>query len=200
MKVQSLIIAGALSLSSLSFAATERFNLDTKESKVEWTGSKVVGGKHHGEVSAKSGFLQVKDGQPAEANVVIDMTSLKNSDLTEADKNKKLVDHLKSDDFFSVDKFPVAELTIKTIHKDKKNSKNTYTWSGEIQIKGIKKPLSGPATLVEDTAKKKVLTSELEVDRTEFDVRYGSGKFFENLGDKVISDKFTLKTKMVFIK
>lgn len=163
------------------------FEIDTKASKVTWNAKKVTG-EHTGNVALNAGNVWVEKNEVVGANVNIDMNSISCTDLTDAEWNKKLVGHLKSDDFFSVDKHPKATFEINSV---KKGSNGDYTVSGKLTIKGITNDISFPAKVnVTDGLVKANGTAKL--DRTKWDIRYGSGKFFEGLGDKMIYDEFDI--------
>ncbi|MFN3269431.1 MAG: YceI family protein, partial [Candidatus Kapaibacteriota bacterium] len=131
----------------------------------------------------------------------VDMTSIRNEDLKDKDLNAKLVGHLKSDDFFSVAKFPTAKFVIthSTPLKASKAGEPNIAITGKMTIKGITQTISFPATIKAD-GNKITAKATLELDRTKFDVRYGSGSFFDNLGDNVIYDNFTLELNLTFSK
>jgi len=117
------------------------------------------------------------------------MTSVTSTDLT-GEYQGKLNGHLKADDFFGTDKFPTAKLVIKTIGE---KSANVYTATADLTIKGITKPVTFDITVAGNTA-----TTAFKVDRTKYDIKYGSGSFFEGLGDKTISDEFELTVALKF--
>lgn len=123
----------------------------------------------------------------------MDMSSISCADISNEAMNAKLVGHLKSPDFFSTEEFPKASLVITGVEK---TGANTYTVAANITIKGITKPVKFDATLGEANGKV-TASAEIELDRTEFDVRYGSKKFFDNLGDKFIYDTFKLAINLV---
>jgi polyisoprenoid-binding protein YceI len=160
---------------------------DVKKSTLKWHGKKVTG-EHFGNISLKSGSMDLTNGQISKGNFVIDMTSITNTDLTDATYNTKLVNHLKSDDFFGVAKHPVAILEIV---KSTPFSNNEATAEGKLTIKNITHP-------VNFKVKKdgNAYTAEIVVDRAKYDVRYGSGSFFDNLGDKMIYDEFTMNVRI----
>jgi polyisoprenoid-binding protein YceI len=110
-------------------------------------------------------------------------------DLEAGEWHDKLVGHLKSDDFFGVEKFPTSELII-TESAPFKNNEATVT--GKLTIKGITHPVTFKAVKVGTG-----YTALITVDRTKYDIKYGSGKFFDSLGDKMIYDEFTLDVKLV---
>lgn len=191
MKVfNALIAAGALFATTTLVAET--FQLDTKNSRLEWTGAKVlVDSKHTGTIDIKSGQIEFGKDGPTSAVVVVDMKTIKNEDLKDAEYNKKLVDHLNSADFFDVAKHPEATLKVTKITK---NGANNFDLAGDLTVKGITKPVTAKAsTSAGKDGKVSQIVADLEFDRAEFDVRYGSGKFFQGLGDKVIADKIQIK-------
>ena len=117
---------------------------------------------------------------------MIDMTSLKNTDQ-EGDMNAKLVNHLKSDDFFSVEKHPTSTLKITKVEQTGEKA----TVNGELTIKGVTKPISFPAEIKVE-GKRLSAKGEMKVDRTLYGIKFRSLKFFSDIGDKVINDEFTV--------
>ena len=183
------VVVLALSLTTSVFAGSQK--VDAAKSSVKWLAKK-VGGEHSGTIAVKEGTLVVEKGKITGGKVVIDMNSIVDVDLTDAAWNAKLIGHLKSDDFFSVATFPTSDLVLTKVESNGASS----TFSGNLTIKGITNPISFTASSVKDgvnTTYKGVLT----IDRSKFNVRYGSKSFFDNLGDKVISDEFTLDFNLV---
>jgi polyisoprenoid-binding protein YceI len=186
-----------ISLIILSFSfvfAGDMVKVDSAMSTIGWLGKKVTG-QHTGTINLKSGELKLVDGNIVGGSFEIDMTSIINEDLKDAEWNAKLVGHLKSDDFFSVGKFPVAGFKITEVKAVNKDG-NNYHIKGELTIKGITNKIEFPAK-VEKGKAGLTAVAQIVVDRAKFDVRYGSGSFFENLGDKLIYDDFTLDVKLV---
>jgi len=169
-------------------AIAQEFTVNTSNSELKWTGKKVTG-EHWGYVMLKEGSLIIKNDKIIGGVFKIDMNSLINKDLEDAEWNAKLIGHLKSDDFFSVEKFPLATLTILegTLFKD-----GVSEVKGKLIIKGITHPVSFK---VQKSDKTYITT--ITIDRTKYDVRYGSGKFFDNLGDNMIYDDFIIDVKIV---
>lgn len=176
-----LLIAGSLS----TFAQKKEVNLE--KSTVEWTGKK-IGGAHNGEIKLKSGYFELKNNQITGGEIVINMNSITNKDLEDPGYNQKLVGHLKSEDFFGVEKHPTSSFTISKATKFKDGKANV---SGKITIKGKTEDIN-----FDITKNGNVYTAQLKVDRSKFDVRYGSNSFFDNLGDKAIEDIFILDIKL----
>jgi len=179
----------ALALTTSVFAGSQ--NVDTAKSSVKWLGKKVTG-EHYGSISIKEGKLEVNNGKVTGGKVVIDMTSLVNEDIKDAGMNGKLVGHLKSDDFFGVATFPTAELVVTKVE----SNGNSHNFSGNLTIKGITNPAVFTATS-STVGKSTTYKGTLTIDRSKYNVKYGSKSFFENLGDKVIYDEFTLDFSLV---
>jgi polyisoprenoid-binding protein YceI len=126
------------------------------------------------------------------------MHSIVDEDLTDPGANQKLTGHLKSDDFFGVDKHPTATFKIveATPIATQTPGGPTHTVKGDLTIKGQTQSVSFPATITV-AGDKGEANATVMVDRTLYGIRYGSGKFFQNLGDKMISDEFELRLKLV---
>jgi len=171
--------------------------VDVNSSKVEWLGKKVTG-QHHGTIKLAKGEFTVDNGKVTGGKFEIDMNSIVNEDLTSAEDNAKLIGHLKSDDFFGAAKYPTAKFEISKVDAlndpNKPNANSTVT--GNLTIKDITKSITFPAEIKIDG---NVLNAkaDFDIDRTDFNIKYGSGKFFENLGDKVINDNFNLKLTLM---
>lgn len=172
--------------------ATSTRAVDTKASVVTWTGYKVTG-KHYGKVNLVSGELTMNEGVITGGTFVIDMNSMTCDDLT-GETAGKLLGHLKSDDFFGVEKFPRA--TLKITRAIAQDSKGNYKILANLTIKDTTKPIKFFATVTKEGGKD-VATADIKVDRSEFDVRYGSGSFFDSLGDKTIYDEFDMNVRLV---
>ena len=171
--------------------ATE-YKVNTSESTVKWNGKKVTG-EHYGTVAIEDGSLQVENNKVKSGTIVMDMASIDNEDLTNESMNQKLVGHLKSDDFFSVEKHPNAVLRLKEAVQ---KSGNNYTFSGDLTIKEITHPVTFDATM-DVKGDKLTAKGEVEVDRTLYDIKFRSGRFFSDLGDNLIYDTFTLNFDVV---
>ena len=187
--------SGLLAVSALASSpafANRSVLVDTKASSVEWRGSKVTGSSHHGIIGIKEGEVKIEGKKLVSGRIVVDMASIVNLDLEDPGYNQKLVGHLKSEDFFDVAKYPTAILVVKSSTANKDGS---FKVQGELTIKGETRPVDFMAKLSPD---QKVVDVALDFDRTAWNVRYGSGKFFKNLGDKMISDKIELKVKLMF--
>ena len=183
-------VAFAATPSKAASAGSTMVKLD--ESKVKWIGRK-LGGEHSGFLKLKSGQLVLDKNTLKGGEFEIDMTSLTNEDITDASSNGKLVGHLKSDDFFSVEKNPTAKFKITKVEKAVAGKQNI---TGDLTIKGITHPITFPAEVTMKDGKVTAV-GKLEVDRTKYDIKYRSLKFFSDIGDKVIKDIFTVDVNLV---
>jgi polyisoprenoid-binding protein YceI len=189
MNKYSLIIVIAALISSLS-NAQERFIADKEKSVIQWLGEKVTG-EHHGSIDLKEGWLTWQGDKILGGEFTIDMASIKSFENL-----AKLVGHLKSDDFFGVEKFPVSKLVLTG---SESFSKGNAVIKGNLTIKGITHPVEfRAARQVKDDGV--WFYSNIIVDRSKYNIRYGSGSFFDNLGDKTIYDEFKLKVNLLVKK
>jgi polyisoprenoid-binding protein YceI len=190
LKFKSLaVFVLALSLTTSVFAGTQK--VDASKSTVKWTGKKVTG-EHTGTVAIKEGNLVADNGKITSGRIVMDMTSIVDKDLTDAEWNAKLIGHLKSDDFFAVATHPTSELVLTKVE----GNGNTSVFTGNLTIKGITNPVTFNATSAKD-GKNTNFVGTLTIDRTKYNMKFGSKSFFENLGDKVVYDDFTLAFNLV---
>ena len=191
--VFSLAAFGAFALSAMAINPPAEVMVDVEKSEVTWTGKKVTG-SHNGTVKLKEGSLMMEDGMLKGGSFTIDMTSITNVDMAGSDGQGKLEGHLKSADFFNTEEYPEATLNItEVVHR---GTEGSFKVVGDLTIKGITKPVKFNTQISADGAMR-VATADITVDRSEYDVRYGSGSFFDNLGDKTIYDEFELNVKLV---
>ncbi|MCT4623479.1 MAG: YceI family protein [Schleiferiaceae bacterium] len=167
-------------------ADTEVLNAD-----IVWTGYKSIGSEHTGTIQLKENNLMFKNGELVGGNVVVDMTSLDNTDL-DGEWKDKLIGHLNSDDFFSSQNYPTSVLRITAVNP---KGEGEYVVEADLTIKDITNTESFTAK-VEEIEGKQVLTTNLNIDRTAYNVKYGSSNFFQGLGDKAIEDKFNLDVRI----
>jgi len=184
----ALILAVAFSVSAFTNKDKEKKEIKTAESKVIWKGYKVTG-SHEGTVALKDGYLEFDGDKLTGGMFTVDMTSLTSTDLS-GEYQTKLDGHLKSDDFFGVQKHPTSKLVITNT---KATGKNRYEVKGNLTIKDKTNPITFDLSIYGSKA-----TASLKIDRSKYDVRYGSGSFFDNLGDKTIYDEFDLVVDLQF--
>lgn len=175
-------------LAFTAFAFSSENNKPVKNSKITWKAYKVTG-SHQGTINLKSGTLNFDGDNLNGGEFVIDMTTIINTDL-DGEYKQKLEGHLKSDDFFGVEKFPLAKLKIISA---KAVSKNAYKVKGNLTIKDITNLVDFTISVYGNKA-----SVNLKIDRSKFNVRYGSASFFDNLKDKVIYDEFDIIADLEF--
>ena len=188
--VKNLSALTFVTILTMSFTITEKEKkeVNTENSKVVWKGYKVTG-SHEGTIAINSGSLIFDGDKLTGGEFEIDMTSINTTDL-EGEYKDQLDGHLKSDDFFGVANHPKANLVFNNVTA---SGKNSYNVTGDLTIKGKTEPISFTISIYGNKA-----TASLKVDRTKYDVRYGSTSFFDNLKDKAIYDEFDLVADLEF--
>ena len=188
MKNLKLTFIAVLALTFMSFTLLTDKTVKTEESTIEWTGRKVTG-QHQGTIALKSGLLKFDGEKLVGGNFEIDMTTINVTDIKGGGKGK-LEGHLKSDDFFGVENHKTATLQINGAEIQKEGS---YAVTGNLSIKGITNPITFNMKVSENSA-----TALVKVDRTKYDIKYGSASFFDGLKDKAIYDEFDLNVTLKF--
>lgn len=182
----AIIVFTAFSLK----VAPVSYEVDTNSTKIKWTGYHIAKSySHYGHINAKSGELEIEDGNLKGGELIIDMTSIANDDLDDQAKNKKLVGHLKSEDFFYVEKYPEAALKIKNVVNAADGS---YNVTGDLTIRGLTQEISFPVTKGKSGKNTVSFSAKLSIDRTKHEVLYGWSA--ENV---IISDEFDLEIEIV---
>ena len=188
-KMKKTIITFALAfIFNIGCYIAQDYKVNTDKSTIHWIGKKVTG-EHDGFISIKEGQFYIVNNQITRGQFYIDMSSMTCTDIEDATYNQKLVGHLKSADFFGVENYPTAKLIItkSTPFKD-----NQCVLHGNLTIKD-------KTDVVQFIVKRNndVYKAKINVDRSKYDVKYGSSSFFDNLGDKVIYDIFELEVKLI---
>ncbi|WP_033959125.1 YceI family protein [Psychroserpens jangbogonensis] len=177
-----------LAMTIASFTSVSEKSVNVKESSITWTGHKVTG-SHEGTINLSEGALMFEDDNLVGGSFTMDMTSIVVTDIDAGSGKEKLEGHLKSDDFFGVKDHKKAMFKINKV--DGKNG--TYRVYGDLTIKGISKPATFQMMVKGNT-----VTANFKVDRTKYDIRYGSASFFDDLKDKAIYDDFDLNVTLKF--
>jgi len=196
MKKIITVICSLFILSAFTLPHTDKYTANTKKSKLVWYGEK-LGVTHFGNLLLKSGTLMINHGKLVGGDFVIDMNTISNQDLTSEKYNAMLVNDLKSDNFFNVDKYP--EATFKLI-RPMPVSKNNFEILGQLNLKGTMGVVTFPVEIIYESNGSVVAKGECNFDRTKFGLTYGSDSFFDNLGDKAISDTIRLEFNLVLEK
>ena len=169
--------------------------VDSKKSIVKWKGSK-ISESHEGVVSIQKGVLIIDHGVLRGGQFAIDMNTITTTDI-ESERGKKRLDaHLRNDDFFSVEEYPSSVITITNA---KKISNNKYTITADLTIKGITNSVIFDAEVLIN-GKNFIANAKIKIDRTKWNIRYGSGSFFEDLGDRMILDDIEFDVNLVSMK
>ncbi len=190
--VLSIILASFFMFAFTVPAEVEVTPISKTKSEITWQGYKVTG-KHNGSVALKEGAFEYENGMLTGGEIWIDMTSIKVLDL-QGDMAGKLEGHLKSSDFFGVENYPSAHFKITEVIS--RGTPGEYKVVGDLTIKENTKEIKFNAKVSEE-AGTMVAVADITIDRSDFDVRYGSGSFFDNLGDKTIYDEFDMSLKLV---
>ena len=184
----------ALSSFTTEPGKSEFLIVNTQQSTVAWTGYYAFNfGEHTGSIRLTKGEIEMADSRITGGFFELDMNTIEDVDMRGEGSAKDLEDHLKSDDFFSVAQYPSARFTITKTKalQDGPNYPN-YEITGTLTLKGITNTLTFPATVVLKDGQLQA-TAKLKFDRTRWDVRYNSGKFFSSIGDGAISDAIGLE-------
>ena len=188
-KIKSALALSVAIFMVLAFtnpAKVETYKVDTQASSIDWIGRKITG-QHTGKIKISSGDLLVNGNAIKGGSFVMDMNSM-NSD------SQKLTGHLKTDDFFSVEKNPTSKFVITKVTGAGKDRINV---TGDLTIKGITQSISFPATVKKEGNAIVAVAKNVMIDRSKFDIRFGSKSFFNDIGDKAIDDNFELGINLV---
>ena len=168
-------------------------------STLAWRGSKPVGKEHNGTIDIAGGSIKVVNGLVTGGEFTIDMTTIKDLDLEPGEWNDKLVGHLKSDDFFSVETHPSATFKITSAEPVSGQDLGNYSITGDLTIKGITNSINFPAQItVSENGVSTSAKASFQIDRSKWNVKFGSTNFFEDLvGDKIISNEIDIELDFV---
>ena len=180
-----ILLSAFLSMGSILFAQT--FKVNTNTSKVEWLGKK-IGKEHYGTVGLKEGKFEIKDNKFISGTFIIDMDVMTDESHPDPNSPGRLINHLKSDDFFDVEKFPEAKLQISESEAFEKGEAKV---TAKLTIKGITHPIEFVVL-----RKGANFSSSMVFDRSKYDVKFGSNKFQE-LGDKAIKDEVWITVNLI---
>lgn len=177
-------------------AEAVKYGVSTEESTILWEGSDVVGKSHDGSISLSEGSLDMVDGELVGGTFVIDMNSIVNRDVDNAEYNAKLVGHLMSDDFFGVDSFPTATFEITNVTALEGDSTGlTHKIAGNLTMRGVSKNIEFSAGVRSQDGYIKAVSESFVIDRSNWNVKFRSPSFFsmEELKDKAINDNIKLQ-------
>ena len=195
--MRSLFVLLGVVYSSVVFSqdVQTKYVADPSASKIEWTGKKLTG-EHYGEIKLASGELIFSKQKLIAGSFEMDMASINCTDITDAKSNKRLVDHLKSEDFFSVKRYPISRFTITSVTC---KSDKQCDITGSLTIKDKTNSITFPAKLQIENDKI-VAKATMTFDRSKYDVKFGSQSFYENLGDKLVYDDIDISINLTLTK
>jgi len=193
--------AGAGEAEAVAEATGMDYAVNAASSQVMWEGKK-IGGTHTGTINVSEGSVSFDKGNLTGGSFTLDMNSIGSTDL-EGDKKMGLDSHLKGtaegkeDHFFNVAKFPTAKFEITKVTKLMNNEDANYVVNGNLTMRDQTKSVSFRAMVKEEGGKVSVSTPQFTIDRTEWGVKYGSAKFFDDLKDKAINDEIGLQVNLM---
>ena len=208
--MKKFIKVSALGLSCALFAAANTPEVESNEgygpnsestrnivknmdASIIWTGGKVIGGSHTGSLELKENSLEFMGKDLVGGSFVVDMNSMKVTDLS-GSSAEKLNGHMKSDDFFGVSNYPESTFIISDVKAG--SEKGEYMVTGDLTIKSTSLPISFPVQMTWE-GNQAIASAKIKVNRADFDVRHGSGRFFSGLGDRAIKDEFMMDVRIV---
>lgn len=186
-KLKKITLLALVVLGTSVSGQNKKINIE--KSSVKWVGTKFTGSEHSGTIKFQEGTLIFKGKEVAGGNFVVNMNSLIVTDLT-GESKENLEVHLKADDFFGTEKFKTATLKFTKIGK---KGNGNYNVSADLSIKGVTKPVTFELNVNDNSAGAKLM-----VDRSKYNIKYGSKSFFQDIGDKAINDEFELNISLLF--
>lgn len=197
--MKKIFLSAILSVLTLFAMATtphiDNVRVNTKNSTIKWIGSKIAS-SHEGNVKIAKGVLAIEHGSLVGGEFSIDMNSIICTDLKADQGGDKIVKHLKNEDFFNVEEFPLAIVRIVSV---KRAEGTVHEILADLTIKGITNPIKFQAN-IDINGKNFQATANMKIDRTKWDIKYGSGSFFDNLGDKAILDNIEFDILLLSVK
>ena len=175
---------------------SEAYAVNTDASTIAWKGFKPTG-THTGTIAIENGVLDISNGNIVGGTFLIDMNSIVVTDIPADDeKNGKLAGHLKSPDFFDAEKYPTAGFTITGLEE----VGGKMMLSGNLSLKDAKNNVTFPVSVTNENGVVTLTSETFTIDRSKWNVQYGSKSFFDNLGDKFINDDMELQVSVTAAK
>lgn len=191
--MKKIMMMMTLVLGTMAFTNVhqDHFKVDTKKSSLKWVGSKVTG-SHEGNISIQEGIISLEHGELVGAEFTIDMTSITNTDIESEEYSQKLVNHLKNEDFFDVENHSSSSFKMISATKTEKG----FMVTGNLMVKEHSHEISFELTL-QKRGNSLIANGTMIFDRTQFDIIYGSGTFFDNLGDRAILNDISIEFNII---
>lgn len=174
------------------------YKIDTEKSVVEWSGRN-INNRHHGRITIINGEVVVSNGVPQSGLFELDMNTITNLDLQDEGWRGMLHQHLKSEDFFDVEHYPTASFELRGAAEIAGATPGTANMeiAGTLTIKGTPRPICFPAMVAAQENGILKAQAALDLDRTLWDVSYGSGKLYERLGMHLVNDLVSVELFIV---
>ena len=182
---------GAAEKTTEAPTAAASYAVNTSSSSINWTGSKPTGDQHFGIIKLSGGNLAVANGDLVSGSFDIDMNSLESKDLEAGNGKEKLEGHLKSGDFFEVEKFPAGKFEITNVKKVSDKEGITHNISGNLTLKGVTKSISFDSNVAIINNTVTAVTPSFKINRTEWGVNFNSG-ILGTVKDHLIDDDVAL--------
>jgi polyisoprenoid-binding protein YceI/rhodanese-related sulfurtransferase len=183
------------------FAGDRTVKVLAQESIVEWTGRSLTG-RHHGTIGLRDGSISLRNGKPMCGDFVLDLQTIACTDIPDPNLRQVLIHHLQSEDFFDVARYSEARFMIEAfqLQSGATEGRPNYQVQGRLLLRGVERPVSFGAFIGQPFEQNKLLArAHFDIDRTEWGVLYGSGKFYEKLGKHLVNDHISLDLKIVAI-
>ena len=178
--------------------ASAQYDVDPTASLVNWEGTKLIGGGHTGTIPVTNGQIMVANDAIVGGKFVMDIREMTNTDLPADEGGDKLVGHLKSADFFDVEKYPMAEFVITRVQPTTgDDADHTHDISGNLTLKGQSRNVTLPANVSMDGNMLKASTKKFTIDRKEWGMDYGAGTTAGIAQDRIINDEVGLELMIV---
>ena len=182
---------------AMELSGSGTYEVEASASEAMWRGEKpLLNQINEGTIAISSGTVVIEEGMVVRGDLVFDASSISTTILHNdpVDGNEGLEGHLKGEDFFNAEEY--SEITFDLTRAEKQSGMN-YMFTGDLAVKDITKEITFPAEVSMDKDGHVMILAEITLDRTDFDIKFGSGSFFEDLGDNVIADEFTVAVSVV---
>jgi polyisoprenoid-binding protein YceI len=172
--------------------------INVEKSRIEWTGRNLASA-HSGSIKLRAGQIEMRNSRPVRGEFTLDMDSIENLDVADSKMRQILIEHLKSDDFFDVRRFPTAEFRLSKITASPGGRRGipNYAVTGELTLKSVTNEIEFPVIIGLTPDGLIAIDAHFDIDRTRWNVLYGSGKFYEKLGKHLVNDEVSLALKLV---
>jgi rhodanese-related sulfurtransferase len=174
------------------------YHIDTEKSVVEWSGRN-INNRHHGRIAISGGEIVLANGRPLSGRFVLDMNTITNLDLQDEGWRGMLLRHLKSEDFFDVERYPTATFELRGAAALAESTPGTPNMeiAGLLTIKETSRSICFPAIIAPQEDGSIKAQAALDLDRTLWNVCYGSGKLYERLGMHLVNDLISIELFIV---